>query len=452
MRRLATILLWLAICAGAYFGGRAAFLAQPPIGEEGIFANLFYSRPAGPAYLLLGRIDGREIREPFNHPAPPYELLSALGGVARAVFGLRTFQEWTWIFVARLAFAGFLFVVLFLLGLAVLTAPEQEKRPLLLALILAAGLSPLAISSSVNLYLDGSVGALAAGLFALAVGMEIRGRGGARARLLLVGLTAFGVGLGKQEWSLALVGAAVATAVVWRVVFRTKTPHAALLLVAVAGCVGGNLASYGFDPVNYLGHLTFYQNADQLPWSGLHPTRALLARLWILLAPLFLAALGAWFAARRRTPAALLGYWFALFLLLGFLPNLATAGFAFRYFAPALAALIVAVVLLAPEKPGRIQQALLAAGVVVFTVQFAFFRQAAVERHLSVTDGFGLPVAAYFPQKAQMVAAARARGCVPILPAWVKFQFPETDFVIPSVDAAAAERLISERGKALCRD
>lgn len=440
------------ICAGGYFGGRAAFLAQPPIGEEGIFADLFYSRPAGPAYLLLGRIDGREIREPFNHPAPPYELLSALGGVARAVFGLQSFQEWTWIFIARSAFAGFQFVVLFLLGVVVLTAPDQEKRPLLLALILAAGLSPLAVSSSINLYLDGSVGALAAGLFALAVGLEIRGRGSERARLLLVGLAAFGVGLGKQEWSLALLGAAAATALVWFAVFRTKMPRAALLLVAVVGCVGGNLVSYGFDPVNYLGHLTFYQNADQLPWSGLHPGRALLRRLSMLLAPLLLAVLGGWFAARRRTPTALFGYFFALFLLAGFLPNLATAGFAFRYFAPALAALIVAVPLLAPEKPGRAQQALLAAGVLIFAVQFAFFRQTAVERHLSVTDGFGLPVAAYYPQKAAMVAAARARGCVPILPAWVKFQFPETDFVIPSVDAAAAERLIRERGKTLCRD
>src|SRR5262245_42190539 len=55
-RAMRLILLWI-----AFWGVRAPWLAQPLVGEEGFFSQIYSERPAGPLYAWYARVAGQDI-------------------------------------------------------------------------------------------------------------------------------------------------------------------------------------------------------------------------------------------------------------------------------------------------------------------------------------------------------------------------------------------------------
>jgi hypothetical protein len=441
------------MCLLGFLLVRAPYYPQPIIGEEGIFADIFLAQPAGPKHFLLGKVAGQQIRGYFQHPTPPLEALRAAGALAGRLVSFDRLAASFQATVTRFVFSLFSFGALVLLLLSQAPRGPRDVLPLG-ALVTALLISPLAVSSSILLHIDGSVGMLTAALVGLALLAEVQERSSPRARAAMIAAAAFLFGLGKQEWSIVLAGTFGLALLYVLALRREDRALIAFLACGMAGLALGNAASYVFDPFNYAaGVRLIFSRSDSLqmidfaePGAGMY----LALRLWIV-APLLMAlavAFGLFW--RARTARSWLAFSFGLLLFLGFSPGLFTTSFAFRYYAPALAATVVAIAGLAPRPLGKKATAVFVAVAVVLAANFGLFFHVTTGGRLSVTEGMGQPLSAYFPQQDKIVAAARRQGCVPVLPAWTNYSHPAADFIIPSLGPVVARRLVEERGGTLC--
>ena len=114
-----------------------------------------------------------------------------------------------------------------------------------------------AILYSTSLQVDGSVGSLLTGLLALSLLAYRYKLIETRKSLLLVFACALFYGFGKNEWTLAFLAALIVSFIF---VFVRKNAFTgnfrsviSLLSIALAGLLVGNLISYLFDPINYMG-------------------------------------------------------------------------------------------------------------------------------------------------------------------------------------------------------
>ncbi len=94
-----------------YFGVRVPYYSHPIIGEEGLFADLFYAQPPGPDKLLLAKINGEEIYTAFNHPVPPYSFLAAIGKITNLVIPNSALDEVSKVRLIRFVFSLFQYAV-----------------------------------------------------------------------------------------------------------------------------------------------------------------------------------------------------------------------------------------------------------------------------------------------------------------------------------------------------
>ncbi len=439
-----------------FFAARFLFYTHPVIGEEGLFANLFYARPAAPNFLLLARVDGREYREPVQHPAAPYLAQEALGRIVGSWVRPESTPAALLIVVARWAFSLFQFAVALSLLCLLLRDPLRASWPSI-ALCFAAFVFPLAVFSSVLLHMANSAGAFMTALPALAVLARQR-RLWPRADGLMFFLASVAVGLTRLDWDAAFVAASCA-AIVYAWLQRPRDAAAVkYFALGLAGCLAGNVASYLVDPANYLAHVNLFlalgagPRFPALDATGGSVLAAIAFRLW-LTAPLIIFLLFAvvlfW---KQRGPQALWLLVFPLLLALGYVSLYWSRGFEYRFFIPAYLAAAVGVFGLAPAIPSRRWKLACVLIALFAALQFAAFTHHALSRRTSITFGFGLPVAAYFPDTPATIARAKQDHCVPILPAWVKYEHPasNTDFIIPSVGMENAKRIAEKLGKPLC--
>nr|ABH02991.1 SpaH [Spirochaeta aurantia] len=336
---------------------RIPFYAAPLRGEDGQFAVLFLDHPSGPNYGAIGRIDGREIFHPLGHPAPMYELVSWLGAVVQTIVPMEALDEAQTEFLIRLAFSLFSLAILvpFLFWARRVARGGNEVAGRLMTLVVfLVAVSPLATSASADLQVDGTSGFLAFGVVAHVVLALSEQR--TRVRAAALGFIAGSlVGLGKQEWSLALLMSGCVTLVgLWflsrrkgaREMDRTWLVYG---LTSTVGCLVANAASYAFDPINYqqgLDILFRLSGGNTIANRGATWLPILAYRLPFT-APLLIAAGVLIVALLRRSPMVTLaiqsfpGFYLATLSVALFVPYFFSSwGSTGRYFVPASVALL----------------------------------------------------------------------------------------------------------------
>ncbi len=437
----------VALVSALYVLSRGPFYLQPLMGEEGIFAHLLARSPAGPGYGLLGRVHGREIYDPLRHPALMYEAYTRWGAclrwLSRSLGNAPGAGSDLWARMAHSAFQGALWACL-----AWRLAQAHGRGLTLLVMVALVGLSsPLGVSASIYLQTDTSTGLLLAGLLAFSLA-ESDGPWAARTALFAVGL------VGKQEWSVAaLLGLGMAEGAyalrsqgppdVWRMAWR------------IASLVLGNLCSFWFDPLNYMGGLNVL--------GGISPGHQLMVggqgELWFAMWPVrrdFLLSLGAlllpasflaWAAPAERRQRELAACAMAWAFSLPFL--LSTWNNSPRYFAPGWGAGLACLASqVAGRRPSAKVMALAIAAALAVVLWQARFLGVMLAGNRSMTEYPLSPVAA--TTRWQEIQAARANGgCVPRLSssyAWARGM----DFVGDAMDGESSAALVVSHGGAPC--
>lgn len=448
-------ILMVAVFVFVYFTLRFPFYTHPVIGEEGIFANLYLDHVKGPGYTLVAKVGGKDILVPDNHPWPIYEIISAAGKIAGLISPRDYSDETKTVFSMRFVFSIFQFSIYFLLFLIIVKGREIKESLLLFGMLIAVQLSPLAVASSIQLRMEGSVGALMVGAVALALAAKQRGMLPTNLEVPMIFAASFLLGLGRQEWAYPFIGAVIISMIAYKVLGEEKESPNRFLITALAGCVAGNIGGYLFDPVNYIGGLKLILGragtVGLLDFGAMGVTRKILLRLWMIFPALVLALLSLVWFLRKRDAIALLNLLFPSFLLLSVIPGVFSDYYYYRLYAPSLVAFSIVFVALFPKKPGKGAAVIIICLLILSVINSQWFFGNALKDKFSITDGFGWPVAAYFPNEAEIIEKSKADKCVPKLPNWTKYRYPKADFVVPSLDPINAEKVVSQKGGILCK-
>ena len=439
-----------------YFGARAPYFSQVLVGEEGLFAKVFYDHPRGPNYILAGRIDGQEYYDPLQHPGVMCEMLGMLGRMPCYLENCRTMSEVAATTTVRSIFSLFQFPIWVLL-VALVGRECTSNKFLLYAVLIAVIVSPLAVSSSLTIHLDGTFGALMCGLMALAflnrgLSMDVPQQDTAWIGILLAGLW---LGLGKNPWTISLM-AALVFCLIWLSAFTQLNGNARRdLFCALLGCLVGNVCSYLIDPVNY----TMGWNL-LLRLSGTHIVvgsdvttfgQLTLKRLPFLVTNIVLMGLlGVLIVQKgiRKMP-----YWLVF--------NLAFAGALFfsfflstwndepRYFAPSLVVMAITVMGLLAQTEHPIKPWAAVAIFVPLLIQTGAFFVIAHMKNRSVTMYPGIAHVSG-DRKSWRILIPPDRHCVPRLDTAVAYRDKSVDFIGSSVGIDYARQLVSKHGKVVC--
>lgn len=230
--------------------------------EEGVFIEIFSKHPQKPNYVLYARINGVNQYVMPEHPAIIYELISNYGKFWQVFFN---FDKLSWAAIAylcRFAFSLYQFTIIGLMFLLLLQRKALRENStrynILMVFIIILAITPPVIEQSISLQVDGSVGSMLAGLLALSIiGYRYKIYSNATAYLLTFATSIF-YGLGKNEWSIALIVAVLATMIFFYFIshsieYEEYSSGFLLLIFMAGGLVMGNLISYKFDPANYMG-------------------------------------------------------------------------------------------------------------------------------------------------------------------------------------------------------
>jgi NADH:ubiquinone oxidoreductase subunit 6 (subunit J) len=446
----------LAILAGLvaiFFGARLVQYRAQLQGEEGIIADVFVHRPHSPNYLLLARINGRNIYIGPEHPAGIYETIEAAGRLAELLRPASSFQDVSGAFWLRLAFSSFFLLTWGAAAAAFVVPGRPWPSKLLVWLLAAVAASPIAVRTSTQLQTDGSVGVLMCGSVALGIVWVTRRRD-QKLPFIYLFLTAVFLGTGKQEWTMVLALAIVGwlgylTLQKVRDRKRELRPYAWIAAVIVAGLTAGSLTAWAYDSVNYWGGFNVLQrtsavativtgeNATQQWFDG---TVARLPDLFTVFA--LMAIIATITIARRRfydpQEALLLLFGCALF-----------AGYFFsywnfddpRYFAPCLIVLMTLAVSML-EGLGRGEQrqgwrihlpkAVISMFLVAMTLQSSLF------------------LAKQNPNRPPSAGPPEYLDCIPLLPSAFAWNRPALDFVGSGLDRSGASGFLKQHGATLC--
>lgn len=330
-------------------------------------ADIFFHQPTKPNYFLFGRIHGQEIYvPPFGHPAPPYEMYALLGRALKWVIPYQTFSDVQIIVLLKIISSLFQLVIwLPLLWLMIRNCSARPQRLVGCLIITAHALSPLAIQGSNEFQIDSTFGFVMAGAYALALLFADRNEHQPIFGFLAVLATSAFLGLGKNEWTLVLViawGILLAMWLTTSLVSHLGDDHQSrrfslCLSATFLGLGIGNLASYLFEPALYTSGWELM--AEMVKTASIasdagrnHFVEINKERFRFTQAPIFLIVFIVWQLALRRSrfsPGLILASIFGFGLFSAFSIS-SWASYA-RYFAPASAALSVAMVWLYIERP-----------------------------------------------------------------------------------------------------
>ncbi len=343
--------LFLVLFVLAYFAARLPVIREPLGFEEGIFAAIMVNRNAGPDYGLAGRVDGQSFYESQSHPAGLYELLRLGGWLAYPLIqGPVHLDDKVITPRLRSITSLYQFFVWMALALVICFFAENIWPYVLLA---AAALSPLAIRTSALLQTDTTSGVVFCG--SAAILLYIAGRSSImRARqILLYGFAGVIAGLGKQEWSFALLAALVGAVFLGFIAKRNSSqmPEYSAVLSVIIGLLIGNTASCLFDPSNYFASfplmIRFSSASSYISTAG--RLDLLKTRLPYLLTCFGLLAVSFMFlrTGKHSSFSKISLFLFGSILLLVYFAF--TNSFQMRYFAPSLVVLAIAAIAAIPE-------------------------------------------------------------------------------------------------------
>lgn len=428
----------------AYAITRAPFLTQPLIGEEGIFAHLMAASPTGPNYGLMGRVGGKAICAPLDHPGLMYAVYSRLGAMMRMAAGADFKPTDIW---ARLVHS--LFQALLLGLLAWRAARAQGLSALVLfALAVVALSAPLGLSASVHLQTDTSSGLLLAGLVAWAL-VEAEPNAWKLPSTACAVLSA----TGKQEWAIAAGLGLVGSEVINSVWLGRDRASQRFLLACLGGLAIGQLISWAFDPLNYIGgwkvllHLGGSHVVGISQPLDLRLGLAMRLVFWPALLLGLALSLGLALTAapdRRRTQlraSAVAWAFFVPFALSTWNPHP-------RYFAPAWAAVLA---VLSVQAATRAWRRPLAFGVLVVALLLSVWQVQLLKQlrtaGVSVTEGLFMDVNTMRAEEAWV--AGQGKDCVLRLSSGYAWDRP-IDFIGVGLSREDGEKIIADHGGKPC--
>lgn len=331
---------------------RLPFISRPLVGEETHFAFLAVDNghdkidphwiaqsaskeTSDPThdFLYLARVKGQVVWGPAEHPVPSYLLITKLlrRWTEGSQFDSMNFDERSRTARVRF-FACFLAALALLLATAWSALRGSDRHTALLAggVIAFALTAPLMVGASVQPQMDGSIGLMWVGAAALCLHAAPRRRAAPVVAALAV-VAGFASCLGKNEWAMAMFGAAAAGLALHFLLRRfAPDPDAprpgsvlALFLGIMGGVVLGSLASCLIDPWNYLHGLDVMRRTQAASFAKWAETfQARLPWIWpdfvLLAAALAAAAAGLRRLALRQAGHLALLIW-SLALLAGFL-------------------------------------------------------------------------------------------------------------------------------------
>ena len=216
---------------------------------------------APPNEMIESRVDGvARYQVGFQHPLPPYLLISLIGRVVRVIVPLTSLHGQTLIFALK-ATVTVLQLGIFLMLLFLALRYARTFAGVVWVWVMAV--TPVALYSSNEVQPDSSTGLLFIALFFLAAVIAQSDGIGRTARMLWLVAGGFAAGLGKNEWTFCLTAAVVFTALAHplisfilsrRMKIDAKDPSDAMLVLLAAsiGLVAGNVANYLVNPYNYV--------------------------------------------------------------------------------------------------------------------------------------------------------------------------------------------------------
>lgn len=443
-----------------YLVARVPYLENPLRGEEGMFAHILLEAPQGGANLLVGRVNGEAIYAYPEHPIAPYKLMALVGDPFKAIVQVSsTMPESDLVPRLRFTFSLFLLAILLLI-LWLAYTPGSLREPLQrnagpLLLILAVAISPLALTTSIGLQLDAGPGILMVGILPAVILAFHQGWIAGPTFGILAGFGALLTGLGKQEWSLALLIAIAATLVyvlLLRGGDRDKRNLAfAILASMLSGLVLGNLISYWSDPINYAGGLNvmtrIIAQTGYVHTVSLDDYKALFHKtLSTLLTPLMLVLLLASTSPRWLRGGNICIFLLAVYglaLLVGFVlsPHAMGSGEA-RYFMPSVVVLLCAGLAAFPTHGSRWERTI--AGLSILTIMIP----AAPEIYEQISDRKVWHQAST-GYEAKVIQAASSGKCFPIIRADQGYR-ASFDFVSYSIPELYQLEYAERAGRPLC--
>ncbi len=437
--------VFLAVLMALYFVARLPILSKSLAGEEGIFAALVVYRPPAPDYFLVARIDRQDRYGPLAHPSPLYETLRLASGLWQPVSPEIVADDARATPRLRFFFSLFQCTVWLLVGIAALAATGSSRpfaRYATLAIVALTAISPIALATSTQLQLDGSVGSVMVGLAAGALCLASRHLVPVPVMYAVLFLSTVVLGLGKQEWTLAFLGALVlwvgALLVIRRRIGRAIREQLLAGVVIVAGLLLGNWLSYQFNSRAWSGGIHVMRSIADIATVATGPP----ARWWrvtdqrmgmlvtcgvvgVTLLILF------WRRLKDVDPYAFL----LLFLTGGLFGGYFITSFApeVRYFMPSLIVMAFAFVAVVPAAPDRTGRWVLAATTGLLSIHTGVY----------IVDRIGAPT--------RPINVSRdPRECIPLMSHGDVWNKPDVDFVGRNLGIENAAAFVARFGKTTC--
>ena len=443
--------LWLLILSILYFLPRLPYLIIPLQGEEGIFAEIFYYQTPGPNYLLLGRIDGNNLYGPPEHPAMIYEILSHYGLFLNAIVNFSKFNTVALTFLIRLAFSMFQFLIFEIIALFILQRRDNLNildKVFLLGGLLILAVTPPAMIISTSVQVDGSIGSLLTGFLAISLlGYRLK-LYSPRTAYILAFISSFLFGLGKNEWSVALLLALIFTGGYLLITTRKEndiksysTPFILLGSIFI-GTFVGNLFSFLYDPENYAGGFNVMSRISKV--SSFNFLSFGLERLTFTYVHFILLIFIAVIFVRIWKKADYILFFFFIFGAILFFAYFVTSwAIEPRYYAPSLIVFLAAIVVAFSYLPGK--KSTILVWVILLVLLFTTYNTIMLnKKNIRLYSQIG------FQNNTNIQNAGTPPDCIPIMGMGEVFG-NRIDFIGNNLSLADASTLALKHNKVICK-
>jgi hypothetical protein len=443
--------LWLLLFSVLYFAFRIPYLIAPLHYEEGIFAEIFYTQPPNHDYIFLGRISSNNLYMPTAHPAIIYELLTHYGLLWNVIVNYETSNITTLTFFIRLAFSMFQFLVIGVIVWMILQRRDSDSwknRITIITWITILAVTPPAMIMSTSIQVDGSVGTLLAGLLAVALlGYRLKIYP-ERAAFIFVFISSLLFGLGKNEWSLALVLTLLLTVGYLYLMNRKNGDNKSiktswvLLGFIFTGLLLGNLISYLYDPEAYLGGFdVMFRISKVSSYNFISFGFERLAFTYVNL--LVLAFIAIVLIRSWKKADYILFLYFTLGVILFFAYFITSWAVEPRYYAPSLIVGLAGAVV-AYEHLSSAKTRLLLWGISFVLLVITFRNVLEDKNRIRLYSQLGLP------NYANSQITTIPSGCIPRMGTGEAFG-QKFDFISNSLSPEDASRLAAKYGKEICQ-
>ena len=445
-KQIVIFIVLFVFLAGSFFAARLRLYPESLKLEEGIFAELIVHHSVGPKYCMIGRIDGEKIYVLSGHPAGLYELLRFGGKLVSDRFLKPVYQNDALITPRLRIFCSLYQLFFWVFLLIAVFRFKFVHRVGAIMLLFVAMLSPLAIKVSTDLQTDNTAGVVFCGAGALLFVLAVLGTRQKTIQTLLLLGGGILAGLGKQEWSFALLPAIFLTGLYLFIRKGKIGPVSPVPLYFItAGLLVGNLASYLLDPENYLEGIFFMlklsnmTSLSQTSWSFSRWLDIMSFRLPFLPILLILILLIVCSILKEKSmpdPVLCVTALFGCFLFVGYILSEHSAKL--RYFAPSLTVLTVAAIALLPAPmPGWYRRVFAGCLAVVLLTTAVFLYGCGPDRNESLE---WIQSGQYQPQDSVVLHIDDAA-------VWNK---PAFDYIIKNLNYENSKQILSARyGKTL---